>query len=42
MMINPPEDHVIAMFVVVGKGIKEAWPKPGQLALDDVVIENKF
>lgn len=41
-IINLPEDHVIAMFVAVGKGTKEAWPRPGQLALDDVVVKNGF
>ncbi len=41
-LINLPEDHVIAMFVAIGKGIKEAWPRPGQLGLDEVVIENSF
>ncbi len=41
-LINLPEDHVIAMFVVVGKGIKEAWPRPGQLLIDEVVIKNTF
>ena len=25
-LINLPEDHVIAMFVVIGKAIKESWP----------------
>ena len=37
-----PEDHVIAMFVAIGKGTKEAWPRPGQLGLDEVVIKNSF
>lgn len=41
-LINLPEDHVITMFVAIGKGTKEAWPRPGQLALDDVVIKNTF
>ncbi|MBI5902423.1 MAG: nitroreductase family protein [Deltaproteobacteria bacterium] len=41
-LINLPEDHVIAMFVAVGKGIKEAWPRGGQLPLHEVVIQNKF
>jgi nitroreductase len=41
-LINLPDDHVIGQFVVVGKGIKEAWPRPGQLAMDEVVIENTF
>jgi nitroreductase len=41
-LIKLPDDHVIAMFVVIGKGIKDPWPRPGQLALDEVVIENSF
>jgi nitroreductase len=41
-LIRLPADHVIAMFVAIGKGTKEAWPRPGQLALDEVVIENSF
>jgi len=41
-LINLPEDHVITMFVAVGKGIKEAWPRPGQLLLEEVVIKNTF
>jgi len=41
-LINLPDDHVIAMFVVIGKGLKAAWPRPGQLGLDEVVIENSF
>jgi nitroreductase len=41
-LIRLPDDHVIAMFVAIGKGTKEAWPRPGQLALDAVVIENSF
>jgi nitroreductase len=41
-LVNLPDDHLIAMFVVVGKGTKEAWPKPGQLPMNEVVIENKF
>ena len=39
-LINLPDDHVITMFVVVGKGTKAPWPRPGQLPYDDVVIEN--
>jgi nitroreductase len=41
-LIKLPNDHVIAMFVAIGKGIKEAWPRPGQLTLDEVVIDNSF
>jgi len=41
-LIHLPDDHVIAMFVAIGKGTKEAWPRPGQLELDEVVIKNSF
>jgi len=41
-LINLPEDHVIAMFVVIGKGIKESWPRGGQLAMEEVVITDHF
>ena len=41
-LINLPEDHVIAMFVVVGKGTKEAWPRAGQLAKEEVLIKDHF
>jgi nitroreductase len=41
-LIRLPDDHVIAMFVAIGKGTKEAWPRPGQLDLDEVVIKNSF
>lgn len=41
-LINLPDDHVITMFVAIGKATQEAWPRPGQLALEDVVIKNGF
>lgn len=41
-LIRLPEDHAIAMFVAIGKGTKEAWPRPGQLSLDEVVVKNRF
>ncbi|MDT8283117.1 MAG: nitroreductase family protein [Gammaproteobacteria bacterium] len=41
-LIRLPDDHVIAMFVAIGKGIKEAWPRAGQLGLDEVVIKDRF
>lgn len=41
-LINLPQDHSIAMFVAIGKGVKEAWPRGGQLPMDEVVITDKF
>lgn len=41
-LIDLPPDHAIAMFVVVGKGIKEAWPRAGQLPKEEVLITDRF
>ena len=41
-LIHLPEDYVIAMFVAIGKRTQDAWPRPGQLPLDEVVINNRF
>lgn len=41
-LLNLPANHTPAMFVAIGKGIKEAYPRGGQLAMDEVVIRNKF
>lgn len=41
-LIRLPEDHVIGMMITVGKGIKPAWPKGGQLPLEEVLIFDKF
>ncbi len=41
-IINLPDDHEIAFMIVIGKGIKDAWPRPGQLSLEEVLIENRF
>ena len=41
-LINLPDDHLIAMFVAIGKGTTDAAPRAGQLALDEIVIENSF
>lgn len=37
-----PDDHVIAMMVVVGKRARDAPPRGGQLPLSDIVFENHF
>ncbi|MHC5113954.1 MAG: nitroreductase family protein [Planctomycetota bacterium] len=41
-LVNLPADHCIGPLVAIGRGTKDAWPKPGQLAFDEVVIENRF
>jgi nitroreductase len=41
-LLNLPADHTPAMFVVVGKALKEAQARAGQLPMEEVVIYNKF
>ncbi|MEX0331776.1 MAG: nitroreductase family protein [Puniceicoccaceae bacterium] len=41
-IINLPEGHVISYMIAVGKGTQPAWPKPGQLSLDEVVVNDRF
>ncbi len=41
-LINLPSDHVMGPMVAIGKKVKEPWPKPGQLPLSELVVENKF
>jgi len=41
-LINLPDDHVIAMYVAIGKASQEAQARGGQLPLDEVVINNTF
>lgn len=41
-LINLPEDHVIAMYVAIGKKTQAPWERPGQLALEEIVIKNRF
>lgn len=41
-LVKLPDDHVMGPMVAIGKGTKDAWPKPGQLPLDELVVENSF
>ncbi|MEM9151017.1 MAG: nitroreductase family protein [Cyanobacteria bacterium P01_F01_bin.3] len=41
-LIKLPADHVMGPMVAIGKGIKDPWPKPGQVSLEDLVFENGF
>jgi len=37
-LIKLPDDHIISMFIAIGKGIAEAAPRAGQLALEEIII----
>lgn len=41
-LVQLPSDHVMGPMVAIGKGTKEAWPKPGQLPLEALLVENHF
>ncbi len=41
-LINLPEDHAVAMFVVVGKAAQPAEARPTQLSMEEIVIANRF
>ena len=41
-LIDLPDDHIITMFIAIGKGTKEPWPRPGQLSVNEVALQNRF
>ncbi|NET55310.1 MAG: nitroreductase family protein [Symploca sp. SIO2E6] len=41
-LVKLPEDHVMGPMVAIGKKVKDAWPKPGQLPLSELVVDNSF
>ena len=41
-IINLPENHSIAFMIAIGKGTRDSWPRPGQLELDEVMVNNGF
>jgi nitroreductase len=41
-LINLPSDHVIGFMIAVGKAVKSALPKGGQLALSEVIVQDRF
>ena len=41
-LIRLPADHEIGFMIAVGKQTKPAWPKPGQLPLDQVIVHDRF
>ncbi|NVN35973.1 nitroreductase family protein [Komagataeibacter swingsii] len=41
-LINLPADHVVAMFVVIGKGVEQAAPRVGKLPDGEVILTDRF
>jgi nitroreductase len=41
-LINLPADHVVSMFVAIGKATQDAWPRGGQIPMTEAVIHDRF
>jgi len=41
-LIHLPADHCMGPMVAVGKRTQDPWPRPGQLARDEVMIVDRF
>ncbi|HFQ13804.1 MAG TPA: nitroreductase family protein [Gammaproteobacteria bacterium] len=41
-LIKLPADHEICMMLAIGKKAQDPWPRPGQLDLDEVLLDNAF
>ncbi|MFK7815742.1 MAG: nitroreductase family protein [Gammaproteobacteria bacterium] len=41
-LINLPNDYVMGPMVAIGKGTEKPWPKPGQVSLDELVVDDSF
>lgn len=41
-LIRLPEDHAICMMISIGKRLQDAYPRSGQLALDEILFTDYF
>jgi len=41
-LIRLPDDHIVTMFVAIGKAAGEAYPRGGQLDMADIVVNDRF
>ncbi len=41
-LIRLPDDHVVTMMLAIGKASEPAWPRGGQLDMNEVVIKDRF
>ena len=41
-IISLPEDHLISILLVVGKGTKAPWPKPSEISKSEFVFRDGF
>lgn len=41
-LIGLPEDHLIALFVAIGRGAEAPWPRGGKLPREEVILTDRF
>jgi nitroreductase len=41
-LINLPERHIVGLMIAVGRKAKDAWPRLGKLALEEILVMNRF
>ena len=41
-LLKLPKAPVVSFMIAVGKATKPAWPKPGQLPLEEVIVHDRF
>ncbi len=41
-LIRMPAGYCMGPMIAVGKRVKDSWPKPGQLSIDEVRIVDRF
>ena len=41
-LIGLPADHLIALFVAIGRGTEAPWPRGGKLPYDEVILTDRF
>lgn len=41
-LINLPEDHIISMFVTIGRALKPAQPRSGPITKEEAILRNRF
>lgn len=41
-LIHLPKDHVVSMFVTIGKPLADAYPRGGQLPIEEVIVRDHF
>ncbi|WVH09646.1 MAG: Oxygen-insensitive NAD(P)H nitroreductase [Fluviibacter phosphoraccumulans EoVTN8] len=41
-LVNLPKGYAVGAMLTIGKGVKPAWPKPGFIPMNEMIVENHF